>query len=320
MTTQKRTAGNNPRLRRLLLSFAGAAVLAGGYYLLVRQLAYRMTYHFDTVIKTTPDTIGLRYSPVELDFKGRHVSGWYLPAARADGPTVLYCHGNAGNISGELRLCKARLLHDMGLGVLMFDYGGFGQSRGKASEAGLRADARAMYYRLAGMGIEPGRIILYGESLGTAVACALATEVNAAALILESPFTSLADMGRATLPWLPAGPVLGDSYATLRRIAEIKMPLLIFHSREDEVVPFSQARRNYEAAREPKTFIELSGGHSDGFRSSGPVYTAGLKRFLLERLGFDAAAGRYVRARDPGVKIERTAGVKLNLKDLKNRG
>lgn len=330
MTTQKQTAGSEAgsrlRIRKwLLFSLACAAVFAGMGYLYLVRMAYHMTYHPAAVLAATPESEGLAYENVAAEpastkkntFRGRRITGWYIPSGNPDSPVVLYCHGNSSNMAEGFRLYKARLLHSLGLGVMMFDYAGFGQSRGELNEAGTYADARAMYYQLIKKGIPPERIILYGESLGTAVACQLALEVNAAALVLESPFTSLADMGKVMMPYLPARLIAGNRYVTIDRVGKIGMPLLVMHSREDELVPYSQGRKNFDTAFEPKDFVELSGTHSEGFKTSGAVYTSGLTDFLRKRLNYDAAARKYVVMPTPlsaGVKVEKLSGAVLDFR------
>lgn len=307
-------------MRRTLVWLAAGAAVAAGYCWYVNRLAYDMTYRFDTVIRATPAAEGLAFTPVTVDADGRHVTGWYIPAKTSGAPAVLYCHGNAGNISTALRLYKARLLHELGLGVLLFDYGGFGDSRGPASEPGYAADARAMFFALMGQGVPAEKIVLYGESLGTAVAVDLAAEVNAGGLVLESPFTSLADMAREIAPWLPAGFILHGRYDTVKRVGLVKMPLLVIHSPNDQLVPFAQGRRVFEAAAEPKDFVELSGGHSDGFKVAEQAYAAGLSRFLRTRLGFDTRAGAYIGKPPAGAAVEHIDGAKLNFSVIKNKG
>jgi fermentation-respiration switch protein FrsA (DUF1100 family) len=196
---------------------------------------------------------------------------------------VLVCHGNAGNISHRLE--RARLMQQrLGASVLLFDYRGYGRSSGSPDEEGTYRDARAAYRHLVDdKGIAAERLLLFGESLGAAVAVQLALEKPAAALVLESAFTSIPDMARAAYPFLPpVGALIRTRYETLAKVPRLRVPLLVLHGERDEIVPFDQGRRVFEAAPEPKRFFAIPGaGHNDTYLSGGEPYWRAFEDFLL---------------------------------------
>ena len=234
-----------------------------------------------------PRTYGLASEEVELRAEdGVRLGAWFVPAA--GGPlagrklVVLFCHGNAGNISD--RVTKAELLHRLGLSVLLFDYRGYGTSGGRPSEKGTYRDAEAAWRWLtAARRVPPERIVLYGESLGTAVAVETALRHPPRALILESPFTSVDDMAREVFSPLPMQWVVTFHYDTLSKMPRLGCPVLVLHSSRDEIVPYRMGRRVFEAAPEPKEFLELEGSHDDGWLEAGPAYPAALRAFLERR-------------------------------------
>jgi uncharacterized protein len=165
--------------------------------------------------------------------------------------------------------------------VLIVEYRGYGLSQGTPSERGIGRDARAAYdHLMRERGIDPRRLVLYGESLGGAVAVDLAVRVPVGGLVLENTFTSIADVGRALVPYLPMRLVLRDRYESLEKIGRLEAPLLVFHSRDDEIFPPHHAERLLAAARGPKQGVELRGGHNDAFLVSRAAYEAALERFF----------------------------------------
>jgi len=213
---------------------------------------------------------------------GRLVAWVIPPPAPADSARwVLILHGNAGNLATPGRPEHDRQLHDLGLGVLAPDYRGYGESEGKPSEAGLYADARSAYDLLRdSLRIPSTRIVIYGHSLGSAVATQLATSVDAAGLILEGGFTSVADLGQEIYPWLPVRWLSRNRFDSKGRIGDLRVPLLMIHGRNDTTIPLAQGRRLFAAAPEPKTFLEVPGGHDDAFETGAETYEAGIRRFL----------------------------------------
>lgn len=218
------------------------------------------------------------------------VSAPLYDGALAEAPVVdLFFHGNAGH-RGE-RTDLAELLAAQGCHAVMFDYRGFGDSGGSPSEEGLARDARAAWEWLRARGVPPERIVVHGESLGTGVAVRLVAELGAAGthpggLILEAPFTSLTDAAGAHYYFIPVRWIMRDRYPSLDRIAAVACPLLVFHGRLDEIVPFEQGRRLFEAAPAHsrggllKEFQELPWAGHNNLRLMGEEYRRPLRAFL----------------------------------------
>ena len=246
----------------------------------------RLIYYPDMPTRTleaTPEVVGLDFESVALDtIDGESLHAWFIPHSGARG-TLLFAHGNAGNISH--RLDSIRFFHELGLNVLIFDYRGYGQSSGKPGEDGTYRDAEAAWAYLTGTRrIAPGKIILFGRSLGAAVIADLATRVEPAAVILESAFFSVPDMAATIYPWLPVRWLASYRYDNGEKVSRIKRPLLVIHSRRDEIIPFEQGERLFQAANEPKQFLELRGRHNDGFYVSREAYTRSMGEFLEKYL------------------------------------
>jgi fermentation-respiration switch protein FrsA (DUF1100 family) len=228
----------------------------------------------------TPTALGLAHEELELRAEdGVRLHGWFLPVKDSRW-TVLLCHGNGGNISHRLDraiLLQSRLRAD----VLLFDYRGYGQSEGSPDEEGTYRDARAAYRWLREHGQRPERIVLFGESLGSAVALELALGAEARALVLESPFASVPAMARAVYWFLPVWPLVRTRYDNLAKIPRLRVPLLVLHGDRDEIVPYSQGRQLFEAAPEPKRFFTIRGAsHNDTYLVGGEPYWRALREFL----------------------------------------
>ena len=210
---------------------------------------------------------------------GVAIHGWFIPAQFAPAPTVLLFHGNAGNLSHRLQ--KISLLRAAGAAVCIIDYRGYGRSIGTPSETGTYRDARAAYDYLTTARQLPARnIVLYGESLGSAVAVELATQVPVGGVIIEEAFTSIPEVGQKMFPLLPVGWLVHNRYDTIHKMGRLQSPLLIFHSRQDELFPYQYAERLLAAAPEPKRLVELHGGHNDAFWQSQAVYRSALQQFF----------------------------------------
>jgi hypothetical protein len=240
------------------------------------------------VVDLDPGALGLAFEPVTIRTDdGVALDGWYVPAERPRG-VVLFFHGNAGNIAH--RLDSVKIFNDLNLDTLIFDYRGYGRSEGAASEAGLTRDAEAVWrYLTETRGVQPERIVLFGRSLGAAVAAGLAagTESGAvpAGVIVESGFVSVPDLGARLYPWLPVRWLATLDFPTAEYLKSIASPVLVIHSRDDEIIPFVQGEALFEAAREPKRILVLQGGHNDGFLVSGRGYADGIDAFIAEALG-----------------------------------
>ena len=206
------------------------------------------------------------------------LNGWFIPAEGAR-KTLLFFHGNGGNISH--RLDSLNILHGLGLSVFIIDYRGYGQSQGTTSEQGTYRDAEAAWQFLTETrGITDKDIIIFGRSMGAAIATWLASQHTPNMLILESSFTSVVDMAKHYYPYLPTQLLTRIKYASIDRIENIQCPVLISHSQTDEIVPFEFGRALFEKAQTPKVFMELKGGHNDGFIVTGHAYIQGLDNFI----------------------------------------
>lgn len=215
---------------------------------------------------------------------------WLAPAAPA-GPVLLACHGNAGN-AGE-RAGKLRAALPEGWGLLLVEYRGYAGNPGRPSEAGLAADAAGALAWLEGRGVAPGRVALYGESLGSGVVVRLAAATAAerrpvAGVVLEAPFTSIAAAAQHHYPYVPARWLVRDRFDSLGRIGGIAAPLLILHGRRDAVVPYAMGERLLAAARPPKRLLSLdAGAHAD--LHDFPEVPAAVRRFLADPEGLGLA-------------------------------
>ncbi|MEX2525472.1 MAG: alpha/beta hydrolase [Gammaproteobacteria bacterium] len=250
-----------------------------GLSLLLYVFQDRFVYYPFKSLAFTPDRIGLEYEEVYLETEdGEQLHAWFIPAENAD-TTLLFFHGNAGNISH--RLDSIRIFHEMGMNVFIFDYRGYGKSSGRPSEEGTYRDARAAWEYLTGnRGIPPDRIVLFGRSLGAAVAAWLARQTAPAALILESAFTSVRAMGKKLYPYLPVGLLTRIRYPTLDYIRDTATPILVIHSREDEIIPFEFGQQLHAAADGRSELLSIKGGHNDGFLVSGDHYRRGIADFI----------------------------------------
>lgn len=235
-------------------------------------------------ISATPADIGLAYRDLEVTTAdGVRLHGWHIPAANARG-TVLFMHGNAGNISH--RLDSIRIFNRLGLSVLIFDYRGYGQSEGKPSEAGVLSDGQAAWHHLVReIGERAERVIVFGRSLGGAPAAAVAADNTPAALILESTFTSVPDLAARLYWWLPARRLARISLDVRAALARVHVPVLVVHSADDEIIGYAHAEALYAAAPDPKRLLTLRGDHNAGFVQSGEVYVEGLRSFIDQSLG-----------------------------------
>jgi hypothetical protein len=187
---------------------------------------------------------------------GLDLNAWYKKA-KAEQSTVLYLHGNAGHIGFRMPLVREFI--NAGIGVLLVEYRGYGGNKGSPSEQGLYQDGNAAFKFLQEQGVKSKQIILYGESLGTAVALKMAVESPVCAVILQSPFTSMVNLARYHYPWLIIKP--WDRFDSLSRINSIKVPLLILHGKEDGIVPYEEGLTLYKHAHEPKKMVQFEHGN-----------------------------------------------------------
>jgi hypothetical protein len=241
----------------------------------------KIIFQPDARIHQTPGSVGLAFDDVYFATDdGVRLNGWFVPRAGATS-TLLWFHGNAGNISHRVENIK--LLHDqVNVNIFIFDYRGYGRSEGTASEEGTYRDGAAAIELLRQRyGVEANKLIIFGRSLGAAVAAEMATRVQSLAVILETPFTSVRDVARDKLPFLPIGPLLKTRYDVVEKIRKLSSPLLVLHGDRDEVVPFSHGKRVFDAAPQPKWFYTIAGaGHNDTYLVGGDSYFAALRRHI----------------------------------------
>ncbi|UZJ44449.1 alpha/beta hydrolase [Marinimicrobium sp. C6131] len=263
------------------------AVLGSGYLalLILTWLLQGCMIHFPSrALKATPADAGLGYEELDLTTSdGERLHAWFVPAREARG-VLLFFHGNAGNISHRLE--SLRIFHELGLEVLILDYRGYGRSSGRPSEKGLYRDAEAAYdYLIEERKVPPEQLLVFGRSLGAAVGAHLASQRPVGGLILESGFTSVPDLGAELYPFLPVRLLARYRYDTREALSAVTAPVLVVHSRDDDIIPFSHGRALFEAAAEPRQFLELEGDHNTGFLRSRERYVRGLEQFLrtLER-------------------------------------
>jgi len=234
-------------------------------------------------LEATPRDAGFDYVDVTTKTAdGISLHGWYVFAPNPRG-TVLFLHGNAGNVSH--RLDSIAIFHELGLDTFIIDYRGYGQSEGKPGEEGTYRDAEAAWeYLVTERGEDPARIVVFGRSLGGGVAAWLASRHKAAALVVESSFTSAVDMAAHLYPFMPVRLISRLKYPVADYVARAECPVLIVHSRDDEIIPFAMGKALYEAAPAPKAFIELAGDHNNGFFLSRDRYREKLAKFIADHL------------------------------------
>lgn len=252
-------------MRRVLNILLSAVIVYAVILLLVFVFQARLVYFPEVAraLVATPRAVGLEFEDVQLPVEGETLHGWWVPAKAALG-TVLIFHGNAGNISHRLEYLT--MFHRLGYATLIVDYRGYGKSSGTPSEDGTYRDAEAAWRHLIEVRKLAARdIMVFGESLGGGVATWLALQHPPRALVLASTFTSVADLGAQVYPWLPVRWLARIEYNNLERIARVAAPVLIAHSKGDDIVPFSHGQSLFAAANAPKQFLEMRGGHNDGF-------------------------------------------------------
>ena len=275
-------------LQIILLVYLGLTCLI--YF---KQSSLVFLPEIDRSFRANPADAGLAFTALTLTTTdGETLDGWFVPsgAGRKARGLIVFFHGNAGNISH--RLDYLRMFHDLGLATLLIDYRGYGLSSGTPTEEGTYLDAAAVWrHATQELGFPAGRIVLFGESLGGGVAARLAAEERPGALVLASTFTSVPDMGSDLYPLLPIRLLARIGYDSLARLPQIACPVLVIHSRNDDIIPFAHGRRLFEAARPPKRFLEIEGGHNEGFVFGREDWVSRLDDFLQLALPGQPAAG-----------------------------
>ncbi len=268
------------RIKRFMSSLL--FILCGVYFgmlILLFIMQSRLVYFPYRQIICTPADIRLQYEDITMKTSdGLNLNAWFVPAKSPTG-TVLFCHGNGGNICYSLDVIET--LNKLNLNVLIFDYRGYGRSEGSPTENGTYTDAETAYQWLVNdKNIPESEIIVVGRSLGAAIAANLAKNHNPRLLILESGFSSTPDVAAKQYPIFPVRLLCRYGYKTADYVKDIRCPLLVIHSPDDEIIPYSNGRKIFISAKEPKEFLEISGSHNEGYADSGDVYVNGLRNFL----------------------------------------
>jgi len=267
-------------MKKIMLS--ASIILLAVYSFLVGAMYLKqdsMVFFPEREISQTPQNIKLHYDDITFRTKdGFIISGWYIPI-KDKLTTVIFCHGNAGNLSNFLEHMKT--FNELQFNVLAFDYRGFGKSEGSLSEEGTYLDAEAAWdFLVTEYKKDPQDIVVAGYSIGGAIATELAVRKKVAALVVKSSFTSLPDLAQKYYPWLPVRLISKYAYATVDKVDSISCPKLFIHSPDDEIVPFEHGKKLYKKASQPKDFLVIRGGHNDGLFVSGRVYNEGLMQFF----------------------------------------
>ncbi|MBU1045405.1 MAG: lysophospholipase [Candidatus Omnitrophica bacterium] len=243
-----------------------------------RYLENKSLYYPVAQIEATPADLGLEYQDVFFNTQDKvRLNAWIIKAKKPKA-TIIFCHGNGGNISHRLE--KIACLNQLDLNIFLFDYRGYGQSQGKPSENGLYLDIQAAYRFVKEQ--QPGLpIIVYGESLGGAIAIDLAARSDIAldGLIVEGTFSNVQDMARTFYPFLPTL-FLKTKFASLDKISRVKVPKLHFHSQDDDIVPFTLGQKLFNSANNPKKFVILQGQHNNCFFVSEALVRSSLSEFI----------------------------------------
>ena len=258
-----------------------------GYFALIFTLLAgcgwenRLIFQPSTEILRTPRDVGLEYQDLYFTTADNvRLNGWFIPHPQATA-TLLWFHGNAGNISN--RVDNIKLLHDKThVSIFIFAYRGYGRSPGSSSEATTYLDGEAaIEFVRTQLKVESKNLVIFGRSLGAAVAAEMAIRHDSRAVILESPFVSIREMAKVILPMLPIGPLLSAEFAVIDKVGKIKVPLLVLHGDQDEIIPFAHGERVFAAGREPKQFYPIKGaGHNDTFVAGGNAYYERLRSFI----------------------------------------
>jgi fermentation-respiration switch protein FrsA (DUF1100 family) len=259
-------------MKRLLLVLTLASVTAGCR----ESMERRFIYYPSRTLAADPGSFGLAFRDVAFTAAdGVRLHGWLIPGRTPT--TLLYSHGNGGNIAGRIPI--VRLLRDqLGVGVFMYDYRGYGRSEGEPSEAGLVQDAIAARAALLREGVAAEHIVYFGRSLGSAVTLDLALAHPPRGVVLESPLASVRAMANTVVPG--AGYLFRTRWDTLGKIPRLRAPLLVIHGDADETIPYAQGRAVFEAAPPPKTFFAIRGGRHYEMEGAWPEYWAAWRTFL----------------------------------------
>jgi fermentation-respiration switch protein FrsA (DUF1100 family) len=271
------TQEQNVMLKVILVVAACYGLLVVVVYLMQGRMLYLSAVPGRT-LTMTPTDVGMDYQDVSIETTdGVTLHGWFI--AGPSSQVLLFFHGNAGNISH--RLDSIGQFQELGLSVLIIDYRGYGQSDGRTTEKGIYRDAEAAWrYLIENRGIDASDIVIFGRSLGASVASRLAARHQPLALIVESSFTSVPDIAQDLYPWLPARWLSRLSHATRDYVRDVHCPVLVIHSRDDEIIPFHHGKSIFSSANEPRTLLAIRGTHNDAFLRDERIYIEGLRTFL----------------------------------------
>lgn len=253
---------------------------------MIRWFEHKQIYKPNRQLAATGRELGRPVEDVWLKTPdGFRLHGWFFPAeahAARSHQVLMLCHGNAGNIGHRLHWVKAWL--ELGLNVFVFDYRGYGRSEGRVHEMGTYTDAQTAWRWLREKGYAPENIVVLGKSLGGGIASELASRERVGALILQSTFTSIPDIGSELFRWLPVRRLHTIQYDTINRLPRIQSPVLVAHGRADDLIGFHHAEKNFKAATGPKMFLEIAGDHVSTIEDGREEYVEGLKVFLRQHL------------------------------------
>lgn len=299
-----------PRPLRVMLTLLVLAVL--GYGAAVLYLVSRETQLVFQAGRTLSDARpAFHFEQIDIPRADRvRQFAWMMPepTASAEAPWVLFLHGNAATIAAKVNIAHYRELRKLGLNVLAPEYQGFGGLDGIPTEPALTADARAAYdYLRTTRKVPPSRLVIYGWSLGSAVAVTLASEVEAGGLILEGAPASLVNISQQQYPFFPMRLLMRNPFESISRIDRVHAPILFLHSPEDAVIPISEGRRLFNAARGDKTFVEVRGGHVDATTLDTEHFYGAIRTFLVTHHLVDG---------DSGVHNEGTKRTKTNEEEV----
>lgn len=271
-------------LKRVALSMIQTILLVYlGIMLLISIFQTRLIFFPTAEIATTPDTYGYQYEDLNLPVGDHTTHTWFIPAADPERGTILFSHGNAGNMSDRLESIK--IFHQLGYNTLIYDYGGYGNSTGTPSESRCYADIQAQWeYLTQTREIPPDQIILFGRSLGGGVTAELATQVTPAAIILESTFSSIPDMARQQFRIFPTKLLVKHKFNTLSKLDKFTAPILHIHSETDELIPYTHGQALHDSSPQPKQLLTIRGGHNEGYLIT-QSYPEDLDAFLNKHIG-----------------------------------
>jgi pimeloyl-ACP methyl ester carboxylesterase len=280
--------------------YASGSVLAVAFsWPMIRWFEHRQVYVPSREFVGEARDLGSPFEDVTFAAAdGTFLNGWFFsarPVSSRSAIALLLLHGNAGNISHRLNFAKAWL--ELGLNVFLFDYRGYGRSEGRPTEAGTYLDAQGAMRWLDKRGFQGPTVVALGKSLGGGVASELALREPLRALILQSTFSGIPDIGSELFPWLPVRRMHSIHYDTVSKLPRIHIPVLIAHSRTDSLIGFHHAERNFQAANEPKQLLEIAGSHTDVLETGRAEYLQGLDQFLRRHV--DARSSAVQRDGDP---------------------